>query len=183
MDSVTLVCPPGAPDYPISHITTKYRPYLADPNDEASDWLVDVPREAADHLLHKGGFRMTQVHIFQSAGSVRMIARSGASSCSWGGQTFLPDEDGAITVPVEAMADLNQTHDFVPYNEALAPKHEEAPVAPVAAVKLPKQTAEGGGATKLPEDPKGSPHPDEVPAPAKKPVPEPAAAPVKPDAH
>jgi hypothetical protein len=175
MERVILICPPGANDYPISHGTTNYRAYLADPHDPESDWLVDVPPEVAAHLLHKGGFTLPHVYILQSAGSVRMIARSGASSCSWGGQTFLPDEDGAITVPVEAMADLNQGHDFVPYNEALAPKHEEAPVAPVAAVKTPKQTAEGGGATKLPADPEESPHPDAVPAPAKKPAPEPVA--------
>ena len=176
MDSVTLVCPRGANEYPISHHTTNYRAYLADPGDPESDWLVDVPPEVADHLLHKGGFALSQVHIFQSAGSVRMIARSGASSCSWGGQTFAPDEDGAVTVPVEAMADLNQTHGFVPYNEALAPTHEEAPaVAAAAPAKPPRQTAEGGGATKLPEDPKGSAHPDEAPIPAKKVAPEPVA--------
>jgi hypothetical protein len=64
----------------------------------------------------------------------------------------------------------------VPYNEALAPKHEEAPaVAPVAPAKPPKQTAEGGGATKLPADPEGSPHPDVAPTPPKKPAPEPVA--------
>jgi hypothetical protein len=179
MDSVTLVCPPGASDAPISHSTTNYRAYLADPGDPESDWLVDVPPEVADHLLHKGGFALTQVHIFQSAGSVRMIARSGASSCSWGGQTFEPDEDGAVTVPVEAMADLGH-HGFVPYNEALAPKHEETPaVAAVAPAKSPRQTAEGGGATRLPEDPKGSVHPDEVAVPPKKLAPEPAAPPAK----
>ena len=177
MDSVTLICPPGAHEYPISHNTTAYRPYLADPNVEASDRLVDVPPHVAEHLLHKGGFALTQVHIFQSAGSVRMIARSGASSCSWGGQTFEPDEDGAVTVPVEAMADLSPpTHDFVPYNEALAPKHEEATaVAAAAPAKPPRQTAEGGGTTKLPADPEGSPHPDVAPAPVKKPAPDLAA--------
>jgi hypothetical protein len=174
MDSVTLVCPPGAHDYPISHGTTNYRPYLADPNDPESDWHVIVPPHVAIHFLHKGGFALTQVHILQSAGSVRMIARSGASSCSWGGQTFAPDEDGAVTVPVEAMEDLGH-HGFVPYNEALAPKHEELPAAAAAPAKPPKQTAEGGGATKLPADAEGSPHPDVPPAPAKKPAPEPVA--------
>jgi hypothetical protein len=178
MESITLVVPSGAQDYPISHNTTAYRPYLADPRDPESDWLVDVPPEVASHLLHKGGFAPMTVHIFQSAGSVRMIALHGNPACSWGSQTFLPDEDGAVTVPVEAMADL-VNHHFVPYNEALAPKHEEAPAVAAAAPAKPRQTAEGGGATKLPEDPKGSPHPDEVPAPAKKPAPEPAA--VKPD--
>jgi hypothetical protein len=179
MDTVTLVCPRGANEYPISHHTTNYRAYLADPLDPQSDWLVDVPPHVADHLLHKGGFALTQVHIFQSAGSVRMIARSGASSCSWGGQTFEPDEDGAVTVPVEAMADLSPpTHDFVPYNEALAPKHEEAhAIAATAPARPPKQTAEGGGATKLPADPEGSPHPDVPPVPLKKPAPEPATKP------
>jgi hypothetical protein len=167
-DMVTLTCPPGAHEYPISHGTTNYRAYLADPSDEASDWLVDVPPEVAIHFLHKGGFGLTQVHIFQSAGNIRMIARSGASSCSWGGQSFEPDADGAVTVPVEALADL-VNHNFVPYNEALAPKHEEpAPAAaPAAPARAAKQTADGGGATKLPIDPgpeetKANRHPDAV---------------------
>jgi hypothetical protein len=174
MDSVTLIVPRGAEQYPISHSTTNYRAYLADPGNPESDWLVDVPPEVADHLLHKGGFALTQVHIFQSAGSVRMIARSGASSCSWGGQTFDPDEDGAVTVPVEAMADLGH-HGFVPYNEALAPKHAEVPAPTTTPAKPPRQTAEGGGATKLPADPEGSPHPSEALVTAKKPTAEPVA--------
>jgi hypothetical protein len=185
MDSVTLICPPGASDAQISHGATNYRPYLADPRDPESDYHVIVPPHVAEHLLHKGGFALAQVYILQSAGSVRMIARSGASSCSWGGQTFYADEDGAVTVPVEAMADLSPpTHDFVPYNEALAPKHEETPaVAAAAPAKPPRQTAEGGGAAKLPADPEGSPHPDAAPAPVKKPAPEPMAGPVKSEAR
>jgi hypothetical protein len=176
MAHVTLICPPGADEGLISHGTTEYRPYLADPRDPQSAKHVDVPPEVASHFLHKGGFALAQVHIFQSAGSVRMIALHGNPACSWGGQTFLPDEDGAVTVPVEAMAEL-VNHHFVPYNEALAPQHKEpaAPAPAAPAGKPPKQTADAGGATKHVPDPEGAAHPDGVapkPEPAPKPVPD-----------
>jgi hypothetical protein len=164
VSDVTLICPPGAEDGLISHGTTEYRSYLADPRDPQSDRLVDVPPEVAIHYLHKGGFALSQVHIFHSAGDVRMIYKSGPAACSWGGQRFEPDADGAVTVPVEAMADLGN-HGFVPFNGA--PKQKATPAAPPAApaAKPPKQTADGGGATKLAADPDGAAHPDGVAPP------------------
>ena len=56
MNRITLVCPPGAADAPISHGTKQYHPFLADHTDPNSLWLVDVPPEVARHLLHNGGF-------------------------------------------------------------------------------------------------------------------------------
>lgn len=54
---VTLICPPGAADAPMSHGAVGYRAYLADHRDPQSVWLVDVPREAAPYFL-KAGFRL-----------------------------------------------------------------------------------------------------------------------------
>lgn len=51
---VTLICPPNAEAMPISHGTTAFRPYLADPRDSGSVWLVDVPLDAARHFVGAG---------------------------------------------------------------------------------------------------------------------------------
>lgn len=53
---VTLIVPPGAEAFPISHGDRNFAPYRADHTDPASRWLVDVPAEAAGHFLHNGGF-------------------------------------------------------------------------------------------------------------------------------
>jgi hypothetical protein len=51
-----LVCPPGAEAAPISHGTTAYVPYRADHTNPSSLWLVEVPPEVGQHLMHNGGF-------------------------------------------------------------------------------------------------------------------------------
>jgi hypothetical protein len=55
---MTLVCPPGAADGLISHGTQHFAPYRENHRNPDSRWLVDVPSEAAQHLLYKGGFGM-----------------------------------------------------------------------------------------------------------------------------
>jgi hypothetical protein len=57
-DFLTLVCPPGAESGSIAHGDREFRPYRADHRDPSSPWLVDVPREAAQHLCWNGGFRL-----------------------------------------------------------------------------------------------------------------------------
>jgi len=58
-DWVTLQCPPGAENAPISHGAVSYRAYRVH---KASDvWLVDVPREVAFHLCRTGGFSYWKV--------------------------------------------------------------------------------------------------------------------------
>jgi hypothetical protein len=53
-----LVVPIGAEQYPISHGTTQYRPFLADHTDKSTypTWLVDMPAEHAQHFMHNAGF-------------------------------------------------------------------------------------------------------------------------------
>jgi hypothetical protein len=53
---VTLICPMGAADAPISHGTVSYAPYREDHTDARSRWLVAVPRHVAAPLLKIGGF-------------------------------------------------------------------------------------------------------------------------------
>jgi hypothetical protein len=55
-DWVTLVCPPGAQDAPISEGTRSYAPYREDHLDEHSRWLVRVPRQVAARLCWNAGF-------------------------------------------------------------------------------------------------------------------------------
>jgi hypothetical protein len=53
---VTLRCPPGAEAAAVSHGDVGYRPYMEDPGDLNTHWLVDVPEHAAVYLCDRGGF-------------------------------------------------------------------------------------------------------------------------------
>jgi hypothetical protein len=190
-DQVTLVLPLGQVtwSFPISHGTDFYMPYRADPNDPDPNapWLVDVPRHVAKHLLHIGGFTVaeTNVHVLHSAGSIRLIHRSGPAGCSWQGMRFDPEEDGAVTVPLEALADL-QSHGFgaapppaLPsfHLGRAAPEEKILPAAIAAAVAAMQTTDTTGHVWTA--DPDGTAHPDGVapaPAPAPPTTQPPAAA-------
>ncbi len=127
-DLVTLVCPPGAEEYQISFGELAYTPFRADILDPASVWLVTMPRHAAEHKLSVGGFALARLDIgpLSSGEGVRLVDKHGAHrSAGWNGRTYDPDEDGVITVPPEAVAELTEGHEYVP-----APPIEE-PVDPV----------------------------------------------------
>jgi hypothetical protein len=181
IDRVTLVLPIGQVtwSFPISHGTDEYMPYRADPNDTDPNarWLVDVPRHVAKHLLHIGGFTVadSEVHVLHSAGSIRLIHRDGPSTCGWQGINFKLDKDGAVTVPLEALADL-QAHGFIVAPQGLGVKpvapqpamlgatpaiaHE---VAPGITVVTPVQATDTTGHVWTP-DPDEAAHPDGVAA-------------------
>ncbi|HEY3909261.1 MAG TPA: hypothetical protein VGM07_05160 [Stellaceae bacterium] len=53
---VTLVCPPGAADAPISHGDRAFEPFR-EGGDRHGRWLVDVTAEAAIYFCRTGGFR------------------------------------------------------------------------------------------------------------------------------
>jgi hypothetical protein len=61
---ITLVCPEGAFDYPVSHGEREYYPYrlttdYSYPTREfGGPWVVDVPIEIYHHFLGPGGFRV-----------------------------------------------------------------------------------------------------------------------------
>jgi hypothetical protein len=40
----------------VSHHDRGYRPYMENPADPETRWLVDVPMHASVHLCDKGGF-------------------------------------------------------------------------------------------------------------------------------
>jgi hypothetical protein len=189
---VTLVLPLGQVtwSYPISHGTDQFFPYRADPNDADPNakWLVDVPRHVAKHLLHIGGFTVAEtatVHVLHSAGSIRLIHRDGPAACGWRGMQFEPEADGAVTVPIEALAEL-QSHGFIvapvaPVHARLHPGETILPPATAAAVQAAVQSTDTTGHVWT-ADPEGSAHPDGVaPAEAAKTPPPPTieAAPAK----
>jgi hypothetical protein len=72
---------------------------------------VDVPEDAAAGLLKVGGFELETAPAPITPGFIRLIDKAG-DGCSWGGQTYEPDADGFVTVPVVAAADL-AAHGYV----------------------------------------------------------------------
>jgi hypothetical protein len=112
---MTLVVPPGAEGYPISHGTEQFQPYRADHTDPASLWLVDMPAHAAQAMIHNGGFRAMPSKPVAAADedTVRLVHPEGARGCGWDGRSFVPDVDGILTVPAAAAAEL-AAHGFVP---------------------------------------------------------------------
>jgi hypothetical protein len=74
------------------------------------DGTVDVPDEAVASLVGVGGFsevptEPAPVDMNPSDGAT-LKAPEGATSCSWGGQTFDVAEDGTVDVPHESVGDL-----------------------------------------------------------------------------
>ena len=101
---VTLILPAGAQDGLISYGTQKFMPFRADHLDPASALMVNVPRHVAEHFCHNAGFYpMPQETASQFTGTARLYAPHG---CGWGGIQYHPDEDGMVTVPSQAVADL-----------------------------------------------------------------------------
>ena len=138
-DWVTLRVPDGMRGetwtYPPSHGTDSYTPFRADHTDPDSDWYVHMPGHAAAPLLHTGGYTLVNkaqdVVIVARAGFAR-LRNSAGTGCSWGGASFEPDEDGVISVPAEAVPDL-QSHGFMPAppkTERLVPRHKGPAGAP-----------------------------------------------------
>jgi hypothetical protein len=62
MKLVTLRCPAGAEQANVSHGAFGYRPYMADPRDPQTIWLVDVAPEAVTSLCHNAGFQIVPDH-------------------------------------------------------------------------------------------------------------------------
>ena len=56
-DMVELRSPSGGPA-PVSHGTQRFLPYTV--AEDPDEWRVKVPREAAAHLIHTGGYEMVE---------------------------------------------------------------------------------------------------------------------------
>lgn len=108
---VTLVVPFGAETVPISFGTTVYRPYLADPENPASPWLVKMPADIAQHFTHNRGFSMDKEVAGVPDGMVKLRHPEGIG-CSFGDTFYKPDANGYVLVPVAAGGILIETHGF-----------------------------------------------------------------------
>lgn len=86
---------------------------------------VSVPEEAVASLVHIGGFSAEPDLEPVPADKVRVV-HDDATSCSWAGEVFEPNEAGHFLVPCAAVADLLH-HGFTAV---------EAVVEAVAAPKL-----------------------------------------------
>lgn len=104
-----------------------------------NDGCVDVPEEAVEALLSKGGFQLAQPEVIEVPAdkvAVRHLSDPAASCCH--GE---PDERGIILVPVGAVAAL-EAHGFARVEIAQpAPAPEPAQPAP-AAPQAPAQPAQ-----------------------------------------
>lgn len=81
--------------------------YFVNPN----DGCITVPADIAERLLHGGGFvDVTDPPPPVPAGLVK-VNHPCATGCSWGGQSYTPNEAGHFLVPIAAEADL-ASHGF-----------------------------------------------------------------------
>lgn len=123
------------------------RPYKVAP-----DGTVEVDEGAVAGLVGAGGFSLIEEEPAVELGKVKLVnADDPTAGVSFGGVSYQPDEDGIVTVPAEAAADL-VSHGFVPVaelvkelTETVVPsvaeeKAAEPPKAPEAAkpVEAPK---------------------------------------------
>ena len=113
--TLTLIVPNGAQDAPISHGIESFSPYREDHTNPASRWLVEVSREAAVHFLHNAGFALYERPGERAVSSATMVQlrHPDGCGCGWDGVAYEADENGIVTVPAEAAADL-ESHGFGP---------------------------------------------------------------------
>lgn len=136
-ETVTLVVPHGAQAGPISHGSKSYRPYMANPSDPATVWLVDVPGEIVPDLEKYGGFTIMPQDTAQNAlpaGMVRVKHPQGFP-CSFRGVSYEPGPDGTCVVPSDAAGELVQSHGYALVegetkqgSVTVAPKHYDTAV-------------------------------------------------------
>ncbi len=77
-----------------------------------NDGTIDVPDAAAPELLKIGGFVEVKEIPPLTDGSVRMMGPDGATSVSWGGQSFAAVKEGVFDVPLASVHEL-ASHGFV----------------------------------------------------------------------
>jgi hypothetical protein len=97
---LTLICPPGADEGPISHHTVAYAPY----RDDDGRLVVDVPRHIAGPLLRVGGFKLPPPPQQPPSSEMVRLVRIDGGAGGAAGQEL--DENGAILVPAEMAGEL-----------------------------------------------------------------------------
>ncbi len=117
-DFVTLMCPPGAFDYPIALGCQEFYPYRLDHEDDSGlefggPWAVDVPIDVARHFMGVGGFTLMATDMKVPTGMVRLRKTDGGhASFSHDSVTYEPGEDGTVIAPASAVGILTESHGF-----------------------------------------------------------------------
>ena len=123
-NKVRLHAPPGTDEANSSFSPV---PYRAD-----NDGIVEVDEEAVGPLLEKGGFTLVDPPgiVEVPHGFVQVVHPTDAgASCSFGGESYVPDADGVLTVPCEAVGDL-LAHGFISFEAFTSvSEHPSAQVA------------------------------------------------------
>jgi hypothetical protein len=137
---VTLRCPEGAWDYPISHGTRSFNPYRADVTSEdtrefGGPWLVDVPADIAHHFVGVLGFVKMEEAAMRS-GPVPMVRVRKTEGPNHGAAGYEPDEDGTMAVPDDVAAILCESHGF-----GLVPEVGSEEVTPEATSEVAPEEA------------------------------------------
>jgi hypothetical protein len=148
-EMVTLRCPEGAFDYPIAEGVRSFYPYREniysqDQRESGGPWLVDVPDYVAAHFIPRGFILMAQSQRDERPEMVRMSHPLG-TGCVWGNmdhesQSYEPDSDGCIVVPIAAVTDLT-SHGFfrVPSEEEPPPPKAEPRHQPPSQPRVPRR--------------------------------------------
>jgi hypothetical protein len=137
------------------------------------DGTVDVPDEAVASLVGVGGFSEVTEPApavdSDPADGATLKAPEGATSCSWGGQTFDVDENGTVKVPHESVGDLIG-HGFEVIEKIVAEVEQkiEALINPPVPAPAPVEPVSPPAAAEVPP----APAPEEAEAiPAASPAP------------
>jgi hypothetical protein len=81
-----------------------------------NDGTILVPKDAAEYFLGVGGFELVKDKSDAPADEVPeghvLLMHPESVGASWGGKSYEPDDNGAITVPAAAAKDLAH-HGFV----------------------------------------------------------------------
>jgi hypothetical protein len=152
MENLILVVPDGAVGAPISHGDRQFRPYLADPADPASRWLLDVPPEVGVHLVKNGGFAVAKSKSALAdipPGMVRLRAPADWACPSFGGITYTPDENLVVVVPAGAAGQLVEALGYRPVSDSDDPAE---PVEDPRDAEIARLTAENEALKKPADD-------------------------------
>ena len=119
--TVTLLCPEGAFDYPISCGEEEFYPYRLDHTSQGREfggpWAVTIPIEKYHHFVGRAGFVVMeqepeQIGEHEIAPKLLRKRDGSYAGCSWRGQSFEPDDHGVVMVPHMAVGELVESHGF-----------------------------------------------------------------------
>jgi len=131
VETVVLLCPIGAAEYPISYGAEQYYAYRAsieggDWQDMGGPWHVRVPVYAAPYFLsNSAGFTlMEEPQKLRVAGMIRLRKIDGSdATCGARGIRYDPDPDGTVLVHHAIAGELVESHGF-----EIAPAETQPPV-------------------------------------------------------